>query len=96
MADGGGCIPLPPPLRSSPARTNNNVSCHYANQPIWFSMMWGEFCQSCFEITASTALAHFEHFTLKTRIRFQKGGSTPQIPSLGASLFHVLRCPVFP
>ena len=31
---GGGCIPHLSP-GSAPARTNNNVSNHFANQPIW-------------------------------------------------------------
>ena len=59
-------------------------------------MMWDKFVQSCFEITARAALAQFEHLTLKTKVQFQKEASTPQTPSLGASLLHVLRCPVFP
>ena len=45
-----------------------------------FNMMWGKFCRSCFEITAYIALAQFGHFTLKTRVRFKKGG--------GGSLGH--------
>ena len=47
-----------------------------------FSVRWGKFCQNCFEITARTALAQFGHFTVKTRVWFQKGGgsSTPQTP----------------
>ena len=46
-----------------------------------FSIMWGKFCHSCYEVTARTALAQFGHFTLKTRIWFQKlGALTPQPP----------------
>ena len=45
-----------------------------------FSMMWGKFCHSCFEITARTAFAQFGYFTLKTRIPFQKAGFNRQIP----------------
>ena len=30
--------------------------------------------QSCFEVSAHTALSQFGHFTLKTRVWFQKGG----------------------
>ena len=54
-----------------------------------FSMMCGQFCHSCFEITARTALAQSEHLTLKTKVRFEKGRSTPQTP-LGASLVNLL------
>ena len=45
---------------------------------IGFSMMWGKFCHSCFEITAQTALALFGHFTLKNKGLFSKGGSISQ------------------
>ena len=45
-----------------------------------FSMMRGKFCQSCFEVTVRTTLAQFGHFTLKTRIRFQRGGFDPPNP----------------
>ena len=49
--------------------------------------MWGKFCQSSFEITARTVLAQFGHFTLQTRVRFQKGGGgRPPTPPLGAPL----------
>ena len=47
-----------------------------------FRMMRGKFCHSCFEITPRTALGHF---TLKTSVRFQKGGVDPRTP-LGAPL----------
>ena len=50
-------------------------------------MMWGKFCHSCFEITGRTALAQFGHFTLKTRVRFQKGGFRSPKPPLGAPLY---------
>ena len=42
-----------------------------------FSMMRGEFYHSCFEIITRTALAQFGHFTLKTRVWFQKGEVRP-------------------
>ena len=45
-----------------------------------FSMMQGKFCQSCFEVTAGTTLVQFGHFTLKTRVRFQRRGFDPQTP----------------
>ena len=49
-----------------------------------FSMIRGKWC---FEITARSAFAQFGHFTLKTRIRFQKGGKgRPSNFSLGALL----------
>ena len=52
-----------------------------------FSMTWGKFCHNCFEITARTALAQFGHFTLKTKVWFEKGRvSTPQPPRLGAPM----------
>ena len=56
-----------------------------------FSIMRDKFYYSCFEITSRTALAQFRHFTLKTRVRFQKGGggSTPQTHSLGAPLISI-------
>ena len=59
----------PHPPGSASARSDNNISYHYTNQRFGFSMMWDKFCHSCFEITA--------HFTSKTKVRFQKGGSTP-------------------
>ena len=31
----GNASPTPPPPGSAPARTDNNVSYHYSNQPIW-------------------------------------------------------------
>ena len=47
-----------------------------------FIMMRGKFCHSCFEITACTVLAQLGHFTLKTRVWFQKRrASTPSPPS---------------
>ena len=54
-------------------------------------MMQGKFCHSCFEITARTALAQFGHFTLKTRVWFQKG-CDPQAPCV----LHCWQgCPTF-
>ena len=49
-----------------------------------FNMMRGKVCQICFEITARTVLAQFGHFTLKIRVRFNKGEFRP--PPLGAPL----------
>ena len=65
-----GDASLDPPL---PKRITMSLTTTPTSQ-FCFSMMWGKFCHSCFEITASTALAQFGHFTLKTRVRFQKGG----------------------
>ena len=70
--------PLPVPITMSFTTT--------PTKRFGFSMMWGKFCQSCFEITARTTLAHFGHFTLKTRVWFQKGGFDQPNPLLGASL----------
>ena len=54
-----------------------------------FSMMWGKFCQSFFEIRARTALAQFAHFTLKARVRFQmREGRPPKPPPVDAPLVH--------
>ena len=36
-------------------------------------MMRGNFCHSCFEVTARIALAQLGHFTLKTRVRSGAG-----------------------
>ena len=84
MAGGGDALPTPP--GSAPACTDNNVSYHYPTSRFGFSMIWGKFCQSCFEITARTTLAQFGHFTLKSRVWFQKGGLTPKPQPLGAPL----------
>ena len=75
MDGGGDTSPA-----SSPARTGNNVSHYTPASRFGFSMMWNKFCHSCFEITLRTALAQFEHFTLKARVRFQKGGRPPKLP----------------
>ena len=82
MAGGRMHPPIPP--GTAPARTDNNVSYHYYNQP----MMWGKFRHSYFERTECTAVAQFGHFrpTIKTRVRFQKGGFRPPKPSLGVLL----------
>ena len=72
----------PPPVSAS-ARADNNVSYHYCNQPIWLPYDAGQIlsqAHNCFEITPRTALALFEHFTLKTRVRFQKAGVRPPPP----------------
>ena len=81
MAGGGMHPPHPsldPPL---PALITLSLTTTPTSR-FGFSMMRGKFCHSCFEITARrpTALAQFGHFTLKTRVRFQKGGrgSTPK------------------
>ena len=58
-------LPLPERITMSPTTTPTSR--------FGFSMMRGKFCHSYFEITARTALAQFGHFTLKTRVRFQKG-----------------------
>ena len=71
-----GCISHIP-TGFAPARIDNNVSYHYANQWFGFSTIWGKFC---FEITARTRQAQFGHFTSKTRFSFKKGSSTPQPP----------------
>ena len=63
-------LPLNPPLPAPKAMSITTTP----TSRFGISMMWGKFCHSCFEITARTALAQFGHFTLKTRVRFQKGG----------------------
>ena len=80
--------PLDPPL---PALITMTVTTTPTSR-FGFSMMGGKFCHSYFEITARTALAQFGHFTLKTRIRFQKRqGFDPLISPhpLGAPLEKV-------
>ena len=54
-----------------------------------FRMMRAKFCQSCFKITASTAIAQFGHFTLKTKDQFQKEGGVD--PPWRRHCLHVLR-----
>ena len=82
----GRCIStslLDPPL---PARITMSLTTTLTSR-FGFCVMCGKFCHSCFEITARTALTQFGHFTLKTKVRFEKGGgSTPQTPPLGAPL----------
>ena len=77
----GGCIPHISP-GSAPARIDSNVSYHYTNQPIWLQYDVRQICPNCFEITARTALAQFGYFTLKTKVRFHKGGGVdpPTLP----------------
>ena len=62
--------PLPAPITMSLTTTPTSR--------FGFSMVRGKFCHSCFEITARTALAQFGHSTLKTRVRFKKGGRPPR------------------
>ena len=66
---------LDPPL---PARTMFLTTTPTSR--FGFSMMCGKFCQSCVKITARSALAQFGHFTLKTKVRFEKGGFRPPKP----------------
>ena len=44
---GGGCIPHIPP-ESAPACTDNNVSYHYTNQPIWLQYDAGQILSQLF------------------------------------------------
>ena len=69
---GGGMHPV--------ARTDNNVSYNYANQPIWLQYDVGQILTQLFYMTARTALAQFGQFTLKTRVRFQKEEFRPPLP----------------
>ena len=82
MAGWGDASPLDPPM---PALITMSLTTAPTSR-FGFSMMRGKFCQSCVEVTAWTALAQFGHFTLKSRVQFQKGGLTPQILPLGAPL----------
>ena len=76
----GGCIPTSLLDRPLPAQITISLTTTPTSR-FGFSMMCGKFCHSCFEITARTALSQFGHFTLKTRVRFEKGGgSTPLTP----------------
>ena len=79
MAGGGDAFPS----GSAPGRTDNNVSYHYSNQPIWLQYDAEQILSSYFEITARTAFAQFGHFTLKIRVLFQKRRGRPP---LGAPL----------
>ena len=87
MAGGEDAFPLSllnPPL---PARLTMSLTATPTSR-FGFSMICGKFCHSCVEITARTALAQFGQFTLKTKVRFKKGGGggfDPQT-SLGAPL----------
>ena len=65
--------PLDSPL---PARITMSLTTTPSSR-VSFSMTRGKLCHSCFEITARAALAQFGHFTLKTRVRFQKEGIRP-------------------
>ena len=76
MAGGGDASPLDSPM---PALMTMSLTTTPTSR-IGFSVMRGKFCQSCFEVTARTALAQFGHFTLKTRVQFQKGGFDPPNP----------------
>ena len=82
-----GCIPHIPhiPLDSSLLVLITMSLTTMPTSRFFFSMMWGKFCHSCFEITARTALAQFVHFTLKTMVRFQRWGFDPP-PPLSAPL----------
>ena len=81
---GGGMHPLHPLLDPPlPALVTMSLTgTTTATSRFGFSIMWGKFCHSCVEITARTAHAQFGHFTLKTRVRFQKGVLTPNRPLL--------------
>ena len=88
MAGGGYASPLDPPM---PALVTIYLTTTPTSQ-FGFSMMRGKFCQSCFEVTARTALAQFGHFTLKNKGSVSRGGGgglTPQ-PPLGALLLGIL------
>ena len=80
VGGGGGMHPHVTPGSALLALTTMSLTTTPTSR-FGFSMMRGKFCHRCFETTAPTALARFGHFTLKTRVRFQKGGSDPQTPS---------------
>ena len=87
MAGVGDAFPLDPPML---ALITMSLSTTPTSR-FGFSMLRGKFCQSCFQVTARTALAQFGHFTLKTRVQFQKGGfRLPKPPPLGAPLMKVI------
>ena len=97
MAGGGDAFPTSPLDLPLPAQITMSLTTTPSSR-FGFSMMWGKFCHSCFEITARTALAQFGHFTSKTRLWFQNGGFNPPTPLLGAPLWgyqflcRTLRC----
>ena len=74
--DASPTFPLDPPL---PARITMSLTTTPTSR-FRFSMICGKFCHSCVEITARTALAQFGHFTLKTKVRLEKGGFRPPNP----------------
>ena len=76
---GRDAFPTSPPDQPLPAPITMFLTTT-PNSRFGFITMWGKFCQSCFEITARTALAQFGHFILKARVWLQ-----PPFP-LGASL----------
>ena len=57
-----------PPLGSASAALISMFLTTTPTSRFGFSMMWGKFCHSCFEITARIALAQFGHFTLQARV----------------------------
>ena len=76
MAGGGDASPtspLDPPL---PALIRMSLTTTPTSR-FGFSVMRGKSCHSCFEKTARSAFAQFGHFTLKTRVWFQRGGFNP-------------------
>ena len=87
-----GCIPtslLDPPL---PAWITMSLTTTPTSR-FGFSMICSKFCHSCVEMTARTAFAQFEHFTLKTKVRFEKGGGfDPQTPPGGATVTNKRKC----
>ena len=54
---------LDPPLPQQITSLTNRPTSRFG-----FSMMWGKFCHSCFEITARTALAQFGRFKNKDSV----------------------------
>ena len=85
----GDAFLLDPPM---PALITMSLTTTPASR-FGFSMMRDKFCHSCFKITARTALAQFKHFTLKTGVRFRKGGFDPPNPlPLGVPLLQLQSC----
>ena len=77
---GGGMDPPQPPLDLLLRALITLSLTTTPTSQFGFSMMRDKFGHSCFEIAARTALAQFGHFTLNTRVRFQKGGGRPLNP----------------
>ena len=70
-----------PPWMPMPARTDNNVSYHYTNQPIWLQYDGGQILSKLFwnNSTYCTCIVWTLHFKNKGLVS-KGGGSAPQTP----------------